>query len=57
MTSYSKREMIERIRTALTTSQFADWYNSGNFDQWISEDDDAPEDEVIDEDIARMFKL
>lgn len=56
MTSYSKREMIERIRTALTTAQFADWYNSGNFDQWISADD-APEDEVIDEDIARMFKL
>lgn len=58
MLSYTKREMIEKIRTALTTARFAEWYTQGGrFDAWITADDDAPEDETIDEDIAVMFRL
>ena len=56
--TYTKRELIEKIRTALTSARFAEWYtDGGRFDAWICADEDAPEDETIDEDIAVLFRL
>ena len=58
MQTYTKRELIEKIRTALTSARFAEWYaEGGRFDAWICADEDAPEDETIDKDIENLFRL
>lgn len=50
-------QVIEKIFQTLLRQKFADWYNSGRFDQWISGDLPGIEDEEIKEDIRNLFGL
>lgn len=50
-----KRKLIQNILNRLSSKKFADWYNSGNFDRWISGDLPALEDEQISKDIESLF--
>lgn len=52
-----KDEVIEKILQGLTRQKFADWYNSGNFDKWISGDLPKIPDNQIQKDIAELFNL
>jgi len=53
----NKQQLIEKIFQALQRQKFADWYNTGNFDNWIRKDFGAPTDDEIKADIARFFGL
>ncbi len=46
-----------KILLGLQSQRFADWYNKGNFDAYISSDDNAPTVETIKSDIQRLFTL
>jgi hypothetical protein len=54
----TKQQLIEKILQTLMRQKFADWYNDGGaFDKWIRQDNDAPSDAEIEQDIARLFNL
>ena len=61
MLNISKEALNEIILNALETQKFADWYNNGNFDKWISGDGNlitgTPSKEQIEKDIERLFNL
>lgn len=51
-----KQKLLERLLSRLQSQSFADWYNDGGrFDTWLRGDLTAPPDEVIKQDIERMF--
>ena len=53
----AKQQTIEKIFQGLQRQKFADWYNTGDFDKWLSGDDGAKTDAEIKEDIDRLFNL
>lgn len=59
----NKNEVVEKIFQTLQSQKFADWYNKGGFDAFISGDYDFkafPPDEMekqVKEEITRLFNL
>lgn len=50
-------EQAEQILSTLERQKFADWYNSGNFDNYISGDLPPVLKEQIIQDIIKLFQL
>ena len=51
-----KQKLIARLLAKLQSQSFADWYgDGGRFDTWLRGELTAPTDEVIKQDIERMF--
>jgi hypothetical protein len=57
MTKQEKTEVIEKILSTLSRQKFADWYNTGNFDKWITGDLPKVPQNQVKKDIAQMFDL
>jgi hypothetical protein len=55
MSATEKKEMVNIILNRLEGQTFADWYNNGGFDDWITGDD--KDREKIEKDVAKMFSL
>jgi hypothetical protein len=53
----NNQEIAKKILNALELQKFADWYNAGNFDHWISGDLPTISDEQILEEIKEIFQL
>ena len=50
-------QLAEKILNTLERQWFADWYNTGNFDKYISGDLPPVSKEQIIADVKKMFKL
>jgi hypothetical protein len=53
----NKKQLAEKILMALERQRFANWYNNGDFDKFISGDLDALSREEILEQIIFLFRL
>ena len=54
----TKEQVTEKILAGLQRQKFADWYNRGNFDKWISDREQSCLDEMeIKMDIEKLFDL
>lgn len=49
--------IANQIHSAISTKTFFDWYNSGDWDKFISGDENAPSYFEIIEQIKKLFKL
>jgi len=49
--------LVSQILNAIRSQKFFDWYNTGNWDKYISGDDDAPSYPDIVKDIKSLFKI
>jgi hypothetical protein len=51
------RDVVQQIHSTLSSRAFFNWYNSGNWDRYISGDPEAPSYfEIVDE-IKSLFKI
>ncbi len=57
MLNITKETLRERILGVLETQKFADWYNGGNFDKWITGDEPRISEKQIRADVDTLFRL
>ena len=48
-------ELAKQILNALSKQHFADWYNNGYFDKFLTDDQPGDEEQIL-KDIKRLFQ-
>lgn len=55
--TFTKKEVAEIIANGLEKQRFADWYNNGNFEVFITDSMGGVTKETVLSDIERIFHL
>ncbi len=46
---------LDAVFNLLTTQKFADWYNNGNFNEWITDKADSSQENKLKEQLLKMM--